>query len=345
MTHLDLDALRSALAVHTHTEQQLDDIMSVVTTATEASAPAAGGVLDDVRAALARPGELSEHDAGFYRRLIDSIDQVMSERERLHTAWTSARRRARSARTDAAAERSSRVLVENLLRGVRAELASESARVSAARYGRDEARQDLSAARMECEELRRALRSALSSPDTPGVHTTLSHMRRLAGLDGADLIHVATPEGITPCGAGVHDVATTAIIREATCLECVSSLAQATHGDALPEEDLVEQGDEVPALAELADRVTALEELTRDQANLLEGHSRDLEAIRKPPAPARYRDREGDLWERDDTPVYRLVEVRGNRLKRPSATRSLEYLNTAYGPLTPVAAETAGGAE
>ena len=52
----------------------------------------------------------------------------------------------------------------------------ESALVSDARHERD-------AARAEASELRRALRSALSSPDEGGVHTTLSHMRKLAGLD------------------------------------------------------------------------------------------------------------------------------------------------------------------
>lgn len=40
-------------------------------------------------------------------------------------------------------------------------------------------------------------------------------------------VHVATPEGITPCGAGIHDVTTTARIADATCLECLSTLAQA----------------------------------------------------------------------------------------------------------------------
>ncbi|WP_344014167.1 hypothetical protein, partial [Nocardiopsis exhalans] len=38
-------------------------------------------------------------------------------------------------------------------------------------------------------------------------------------------IHVATPEGITPCGRGHHDVPVAALIPEATCVECLRAVA------------------------------------------------------------------------------------------------------------------------
>ena len=49
-------------------------------------------------------------------------------------------------------------------------------------------------------------------------------------------VHVATPEGITPCGEGHHDVTVTALIAEATCVECLRTLAQA------PQDDITEAG-------------------------------------------------------------------------------------------------------
>ncbi|WP_435109421.1 hypothetical protein [Nocardiopsis synnemataformans] len=48
----------------------------------------------------------------------------------------------------------------------------------------------------------------------------------VAGRRSADVVHVATPEGITPCGGGHHDVTVDARIDQATCLECLRTLAQ-----------------------------------------------------------------------------------------------------------------------
>lgn len=38
-------------------------------------------------------------------------------------------------------------------------------------------------------------------------------------------VHVATPEGITPCGEGERDVPVAALIAEATCVECLRAVA------------------------------------------------------------------------------------------------------------------------
>lgn len=152
-------------------------------------------------------------------------------------------------------------------------------------------------------------------------------------------VHVATPEGITPCGKGHHDVTVAALIPEITCVECLRTVAIEKGGqivdlrrdrdrlrtawhsarrgrtqareqlaDArrwgrileaqraelrtelraareetgrLPEEDLVEPGDEVPDLCELAYRVTDLEQQYTDLANLVHGHSEDLTQLKR----------------------------------------------------------------
>lgn len=54
-------------------------------------------------------------------------------------------------------------------------------------------------------------------------------------------VHVATPEGITPCGQGTRDVTTTARIADATCLECLRALAQVNGTDPAPRDsDLIQ---------------------------------------------------------------------------------------------------------
>ena len=66
-----------------------------------------------------------------------------------------------------------------------------------------------------------------------------AHLKRLTASDGrgvetlaekdvrlrAATVHVATPEDITPCGRGHHDVPVAALIAEATCVECLRAVA------------------------------------------------------------------------------------------------------------------------
>ena len=108
------------------------------------------------------------------------------------------------------------------------------------------------------------------------------------------------------------------------------------NADTLPAEDLVEPGDEVPDLCELADRVAALEER-------LSPPEKRAEAAPERPAPTRYRDRHGDMWERVDPFLYVLVEVSGDDTSGAICSRPLKYVRDTYGPLTPVTDETAGG--
>ncbi|WP_304455920.1 hypothetical protein [Nocardiopsis sp. YSL2] len=62
---------------------------------------------------------------------------------------------------------------------------------------------------------------------------------------GAD-VHVATPEGITPCGEGHHDVTVAGLLAEVTCVECLRVIA-------------VERGEQVDKLR--SERDVALREL------------------------------------------------------------------------------------
>lgn len=66
-----------------------------------------------------------------------------------------------------------------------------------------------------------------------------AHLKRLTGSAGRSVetlaeksarlraadVHVATPEGITPCGQGTRDVTTAALISEVTCVECLRAIA------------------------------------------------------------------------------------------------------------------------
>ena len=192
-----------------------------------------GDVIADIAIALTRRNDLSDEHRAFYLSIFDRFEALTSERDRLRTAWGSARRgRAEAYRQLDEARRWGRIL--------------EAQRA----------------------DLRRELRAA----------------------------------------------------REVT--------------GRLPEDDMVEPSDEVPALAELADRVAALE--TAVDAHL---GTTDEEP------PARYRDRDGDLWEERPEGTLTTIAVSpdfpgdlGITLPRAVAARQ-------YGPLTPVTTETAGGAE
>lgn len=74
-------------------------------------------------------------------------------------------------------------------------------------------------------------------------------------------VHVATPEGITPCGRGHHDVSADARISKATCLGCLRTLAQA------PQDDLTETADTWPARpADLPHLIRQMDEWVRKVA-------------------------------------------------------------------------------
>jgi hypothetical protein len=153
---------------------------------------------------------------------------------------------------------------------------------------------------------------------------------------GEDLgpTHADLPEAVTPCGLSSWDVPASTDLAKVDCVDCLRTLAQAAHGDRLPEEDLVEPGDEVPALAELADRVAAIEERL------------DAAGIATPgTGPARYRDKYGNVWEETPGGTLSAVEdLDGNPWGTPT-TLSFAYVSDLNGPLTPVTDEATGGAE
>ena len=130
----------------------------------------------------------------------------------------------------------------------------------------------------------------------------------------------------------------------------------------LPEEDMVEPGDEVPGLAELR---ALVERLALDQAGTTKAVTKLLATVEDrlgitdeeppadgilpsvrelrrmheeekastPEAPTRYRDRDGDLWE-ETSPGYLLLAVR--RLPHVRMSRPYAVVADEFGPLTPV---------
>lgn len=228
--------------------------------------------------------------------------------------------------------------------------------------------------------------------------------------DTDSTVHVATPEGITPCGRGTRDVTTSPLIPEVTCVGCLQALALEKGGQAiamrderdrlrtawesarrgraqaretagmerffasaaaadvirlrkevraesarvsqarderdqalrsarevtgrLPEDDMVEPGDEVPDLAELH---ALVERLALDLSETGKAVTQRLAVVEThlgitdedTEAPARYRDRDGDLWE-ETSPGHLFLSTRG-MTGRPYAVVADEF-----GPLTPV---------
>lgn len=53
-----------------------------------------GNVLDDIRAALDKPDELSDEHRVFYRAILDEFARLTRQRDQYRTAWLSARKRA-----------------------------------------------------------------------------------------------------------------------------------------------------------------------------------------------------------------------------------------------------------
>lgn len=203
--------------------------------ATGAQLPDRGGdIIADIAIALAQQVDLSDE----HRAVLARFEALASERDRLRTAWESARRRAVNLRTQLGDARRWGRILEAQRAALRREVRAESAQVSAARDERDQ-----------------ALRAA----------------------------------------------------REAT--------------GRLPEEDMVEPGDEVPALAELADRVAALE-------TAVDAH---LGTTDEDP-PARYRDRDGDLWEQTGPGHLRLAHP---QLLSVGMARPYDVVSNEFGPLTP----------
>ncbi|WP_435109955.1 hypothetical protein [Nocardiopsis synnemataformans] len=274
-----------------------------------------GPIVAEIRALPLLPeGDGPDDGPEVYRRLIDQVDQVLTDagadrarHDRMWLAYRSAAARARR-RQELIRELRRQVDISDGITAKVKALMERRTNTLRARAERAEGERD---------ELRRALRSALSSPDTPGVHTTLAHMQRLAGLDDA------------PDRPDLVD---------------------------LPAADMVEPGDEVPTLAEQADRLTAveqrldaLEELTASQASLLEAHSRALEpsalghaVSTPPPAPARYRDRRGDVWEDQGDGTLRAIAVHRDRADNLGTVLSHVSVEHHYGVL---ATMPAGGAE
>ena len=116
--------------------------------------------------------------------------------------------------------------------------------------------------------------------------TAIRALPLIPDVSGA-VVHMGLPEGVTPCGDGAVDATTTPQTSQVTCLECLRVVAQArAHLDPV---DQVEPGDEVPALAEIADRVAALEERLSPPVGLnvrideasVSNAARDLSAIRE----------------------------------------------------------------
>ncbi|WP_431889391.1 hypothetical protein [Nocardiopsis alba] len=134
----------------------------------------------------------------------------------------------------------------------------------------------------------RAMRAASDAPGTP--HTPAEAIRALPPIPDAApnaVVHMDGPEGVTPCGSGTHDVTAAVQADQVTCIACLRVVAQArAHLDPV---DSVEPGDEVPALAEIADRVAALEERLSPPVGLnvridkasVSNAARDLSAIRE----------------------------------------------------------------
>lgn len=235
-----------------------------------------GDVIDDIVIALTRRGDLSPEHRAFYESILDRFEALTSERDRLHTAWESARRgRAQAYRQLDDARRWGRIL-EAQRKDLRQELRAESTRVAALRIA-----------------------------------------------------------------------------------------YQAAKDADLPEEDMVEPGDEVTGLRELADRVAAIEQRLDEES--AQSYSQGVEDMREQAMraasdapgtpytpteairdlsltdtteqpPARYRDRDGDLWEKS-LPGHLFLSTRG-MTGRPYAVVADEF-----GPLTPVTTETTGGAE
>ncbi|OLT27772.1 hypothetical protein BJF83_17465 [Nocardiopsis sp. CNR-923] len=135
---------------------------------------------------------------------------------------------------------------------------------------------------------------------------------------------------------------------------CLRTLAQAAHSDALPAEDLVEPGDEVPTIAELHGWV---ERLDRDLSDTTKAVTQRLAAIeeRLSPAdtkatpastPAWYQDKDGDIWGQHPDGRFAMVRSRDGRPAPYFKPRTLDALDDRYGPLTRVDdAAPAGGAE
>ena len=98
-----------------------------------------GDVIDDIRVALAQRHGLSDEHRAFYSEVVDRFEGLASERDRLRTAWESARRGRAEAREDAGMERFFARAAEADVIHLRKELRAESTRVSAARDERDQA--------------------------------------------------------------------------------------------------------------------------------------------------------------------------------------------------------------
>ncbi|SIO86977.1 hypothetical protein [Nocardiopsis sp. JB363] len=92
-------------------------------------------------------------------------------------------------------------------------------------------------------------------------------------------VHVATPEGITPCGRGHHDVTVAALIDEVTCLECLRTLAQ-LNGTARPVTDYEGADCHDPTVCtDLGCLACRMSQLERDMRHVERAFSSRLDAL------------------------------------------------------------------
>jgi hypothetical protein len=325
--------------------------------------------IDALRDAIIQ-NTVNERPANLIAAAVEAyVAPIAADRDRLRVAWTSARRGRAQAKAGvdyllqevetamAAVEQltkerdglvSELASAESVVRNTKALMERRTgtlrARAERAEQDRAELRQTLWAA---IEAAARSMRDRALAAIQPrwdlqpeaqaeAVEAIAALPLLAADTTGPTVTHADLPEAVTPCGHGSQDVTTTTRVSEVTCLGCLRALAQAAHGDRLPEEDLVEPGDEVPALAELADRVTALEERLSPPTKLAAFAS-------EPPGPARYRDRHGDIWEDKGDGRVGLAVVGSRDVELVSAF-PFAQAEASWGPLVRVGAVT-GGAE
>lgn len=237
---------RGTISMHKGTREAVMDAPTGASAVDLANAILAAGGVDGV--------VLSRHDVD---RLAAERDAARTEAARVRLAWTSARR----GRAQATAG------VDYLLREVETAMSA----LHQALRKRDEARAERDAAAAQAAQSMRE-RAADAARSAVVVDRELSLTEQRAAIVAAirglgplvSVVHADLPEAVTPCGLGTRDVKTTTTrVSEVTCLDCLRNLAAVRVGDELPAEDLVEPGDEVPALAELDGRLVDLENRLR----------------------------------------------------------------------------------
>lgn len=270
-----------------------------------------GDVLDGVRAALARPGDLSDHDAEFYRRLVDAVDQLIVDRDQ-------ARRDASiagdvTAQTKRLLERRTGTL---RARAERAESDRDRLRTAwtSARRGRAQATAGVDYLLKEVETAMAAVEKVTAERDRARRTRDRYRDERNAAWERVDTLRLAYQ---------------------------AAKDSRPDLADHLPPEDLVEPGDEVPTLAEMDGRVHTLEAGAASVEQLRKVVDR-VAAIEErlnpaPVGPTRWRDRDGHIW------VEHGYGFR--RQDTDDRVPNMLFLGGLHGPLTLVTDAPAGGTE